>query len=268
MGRRRPAALLAFFGLVWALSVPFWLLGSVTAWQLLPGLPVSGLMFICPLIAASPLVYAERSTAGLVALLRRAVDHRRVTARVWYIPTLLLSPGVVVAAYVLMRWMEWPLPAEAHVPVAWGLALFPIFLVAAWGEELGWSGYAIDPMQDRWGALPAALALGGVWAAWHLVPLIQAHRAPGWMAGWCLGTVASRVLVVWLYNNTGRSVFIATLYHASSNVSWVLFPNQGSHYDPRISGPLLALTAGVVTVAWGPSTLARWRRASSGGAGA
>lgn len=31
---------------------------------------------------------------------------------------------------------------------------------------------------------------------WHIVPLVQAHRSPAWIAGWCLGTVASRVLIV------------------------------------------------------------------------
>jgi hypothetical protein len=75
------------------------------------------------------------------------------------------------------------------------------------------------------------------------------------------GTVATRVLYTWLYNNTGKSVFGAALYLASSKASWQLFPNNGSHYDPRITGLIVAFTAVLVTVVWGPRTLARYRDA-------
>jgi len=59
--RRSP---LKFFLLVFALSIPFWLIGAVTPLQLLPGLPVSSLMAFCPLIAASILVYREGNRAA------------------------------------------------------------------------------------------------------------------------------------------------------------------------------------------------------------
>jgi hypothetical protein len=41
-------------------------------------------------------------------------------------------------------------------------------------------------------------------------------------------------------------VFGAALFHAMSNVSWQMFPNQGSHYDPRITGIIVAVTAVMV----------------------
>jgi hypothetical protein len=50
--RRGNGSPLVFFLLVLALSLPFWLLGAVTEARLLPGLPVSALMFVCPATAA------------------------------------------------------------------------------------------------------------------------------------------------------------------------------------------------------------------------
>src|SRR5215216_3280236 len=35
-------------------------------------------------------------------------------------------------------------------------------------KEMRWLGYAIDPMQDRWGALRASIIMGAVWGLWHL----------------------------------------------------------------------------------------------------
>ena len=75
----------------------------------------------------------------------------------------------------------------------------------------------------------------------------------------CLGTVATRVIMVWLYNNTGKSLFAMLLYHTMINVSWTLFPNYGSHYDPFIVGIFIFIIAAFVTVLWGTKTLSRYR---------
>lgn len=250
---------LKFFLLVFALSIPFWVAGALTTLQLLPGLPISSFSFFCPVTAALIFGYREKKTAGMIELLRRSFDYKRIKAKVWYAPIILLMPGATVLTYGLMRLMRLPLPAPRFPVVA--PAMFLVFFVAALGEELGWSGYVIDPMQDRWNALEAGILLGLVWAAWHIVPLVQSHRSPAWIAWWCLFTVASRVLMTWLYNNTGKSVFAAALYHDISNVSWQLFPNYGSHWDPRITGVIVAVAAGIVTVIWGPRTLARHKNA-------
>jgi uncharacterized protein len=196
-------------------------------------------------------------------LLKRSFDYKRISAKVWYIPILLLMPGVMVLSYGLMRLLGLPLPTP-HYPtvLAAVLVMSFAFFVAALGEELGWSGYVTDPLQVRWNALQVSLLLGLVWAAWHIVSLVQAHRSLAWIAWWCLYTVAARVLLVWFYNNTGKSVFAAALFHAMLNISWQLFPNNGSHFEPRITGLFIAVVAAIVTVVWGPRTLAHVKRST------
>ncbi len=71
---------LNFFLLVFALSVPFWLVGAITGHQLMPGLSVSALMTFCPLAAALILVHREDGVSGQVKLLRRAVDFKRTSS--------------------------------------------------------------------------------------------------------------------------------------------------------------------------------------------
>lgn len=249
---------LKFFLLVFALSIPFQLIGAVTSRQLLPGIQMSSLMLVCPAMAAAILVYKENKIPGVIELLKRSFDYKRIRAKIWYAPILLLMPGVAVLTYGLMHSLDLPLTAP-RFQFFGALVLFLVLFVAALAEELGWSGYAIDPMQDRWNALQAGILLGLVWATWHVVPLVQANRAAAWIAWWCLYTVAGRVLLTWLYNNTGKSVFAAALYHAMMNISWQLFPSHGSHWDPRITGLIVVFAAVIVTVLWGPRTLARYR---------
>jgi uncharacterized protein len=238
-----------FFLLVFAFSVPLWLIGAVIDVQFLPGLPLSALGVFCPLLAALVLVHAECKTAGVVALLKRSFDFKRIRRKRWYVPIVLLAPGVSVLVYVLMRAMNMPVPAPQLAVLA-TLFMFLGFFAGALCEELGWSGYAIDPMQARWNALRASVLLGLVTALWHIVPLLQAHRPTAWIAWWCLYAVAARVLIVWLYNNTGKSVFAAALFHTLLNLSWMLFPIHGSFFDMRLAGLVMAFVAAMVVVVW------------------
>lgn len=114
-------------------------------------------------------------------------------------------------------------------------------------------------MQDRWNALQTGILLGLVSVLWHIVPLLVLHRSPSWIGWWCRYAVAARILIVWLYNNTGKSVFAVALFHATLNLSWMLFPIYGSHFDMRLGGLGMIFTAAIVTVVWGPRTLARYQ---------
>jgi membrane protease YdiL (CAAX protease family) len=191
-------------------------------------------------------------------LLKRSFDYKRIRALVWYAPIILFWPGVTVVSYGLMRLMGSPIPAP-EFPVLAALIGFLVSFIAALGEELGWSGYVVEPMQDRSNALQASILLGVVWAAWHFVPLVQAQRTPEYIIWQSLAYVPERVLFVWLYNNTGKSVFAVAVFHAMLNVSWQLFPINGSYYDPRITALIVTFAAIIVTGVWGRRTLAQYR---------
>jgi uncharacterized protein len=245
-----------FFVLVFALSVPFWLAGGLTDLQLMPGLSVSALMAFCPLAAALILTSQEGGYASATGLMKRSLDFQRIKAKRWYIPILLLMGGVDLVVYGLMRWMDLPLSApQIQVPQA--ALMFVAFFFLALGEELGWSGYIAGPLLARWNALQAGALLGAVGVLWHLCALLLMHRPPAWIAWWCLYAVAFRILIIWIYNNTGQSVFAVALFHATLNLSFVLFPVNGSYFDMRLGGLVMALTAAVVTFVWGPRTLTR-----------
>lgn len=254
---------LTFFILVFALSTPFWLMGAMAEQKLpLPfNLPVGALVLVCPMIAALILVYMENRSDGVKQLLKRSFDFKRIKGKIWYVPIFFLMPGIIVLEYGLMKLIGVSIP-NFQFPVLMVPVFFMAFFLGAIGEELGWTGYATDPLQDRWSALEASLILGTVWAIWHVMPFVQAHYTPIWIVGQSVSTVALRVLIVWLYNNTGNSVFTAIAFHASSNVSeLVLFPIYGSYYDPVITFILVAITVVIVTFLWGWKTLARFRYA-------
>ncbi|MCG6955069.1 MAG: CPBP family intramembrane metalloprotease [Gemmatimonadetes bacterium] len=249
---------MTFFLLVFGLSLPLWIVGGLLHVQLLPGVPLSSLMVVCPVTAAVLLSWKDDGRDGVVRVLRRSLDLSRIDRRLWYVPTFLLMPGIAIAAYGLMRLLRMELPGPQ---VAWGAVpgMLAMVILAALAEELGWSGYATDRLQKNMTALQAAALIGVVTGVWHVVPLLEVGRSVGWTAWQVLNIGAARVLLVWVYNNAGHSVTAAALCHASVNVSWQLFPNQGSHYDPRVVGLITVAVAILVSVVWGPKTMTRRR---------
>lgn len=251
---------LAFFVLVAALSIPFAILGA-TGIQLYPGIPISALGFVAPVGAAAILMLRERGRAGVAELFRRAGDLHRITDTRWYFAIVLVMPAFALATWAILRAAGVPHPTP-RFPLPGALVLFAAFIVAALGEELGWSGYAIDPLQRRFPTLTAALILGAFWAAWHIIAMVQAGQSPAWIAWGCLDMIGTRVLMVWIYNNTQHSVAAVALYHAVANLSLkCVFPG-GSFEAERIISVIIAIAATIVVIARGPSTLTGRRTAT------
>ena len=93
---------LKFFLLVFAVSVPFWLI-QPRDW------PISASVG-APLIAALILVYREAGGGGVRRLLRRILDQWRIRSKIWYVPTIFLMPLIYLLTFGVMRLIGLPLP--------------------------------------------------------------------------------------------------------------------------------------------------------------
>ena len=173
-------------------------------------------------------------------------------------------PFIYVLTYVIMRLVGLPVPTVWSPPLLTPL-LFIAFFFAAAGEELGYTGYVTDPMQARYTALTASLIIGLIHAVWHFPSEISIGQTLGlFIWGGVILAVSFRILTVWLYNNTGKSVFAAILFHAVTNTGRSIFPGSRSTFelwDGAIGYGLIAIVTVIVVFLWGSKTLARFRYA-------
>ena len=243
MQSKQETTVVPFFVLVFVLFIPFLVLGWLYPIELLPGLPISALGAFTPALAALILTYRQNRFPGLRQLLGRSFDFKRIKNPFWFLLILLVNPVIAILAYGIMR-VTVGSPLDS---TRWTFSIVPLFIIlfiAALGEEIGWTGYATEPLLQRRGTLATSLLLGAVWASIHFIPLTQAHRSVEWITWWTLGTISYRGIMTWLYVHSGRSLFGAAIFHAMINLSWQLFPVNGSHYDPRIFS-LIAFTFAV-----------------------
>lgn len=251
-----------FFLLVIVLSIPIWLVGDAKL-PLPVNLPVSALTAFVPMIAASILFYRQDGLQGVKELFQMVWDYQKIKGKAWYLPVLLLAPSIYILSFAVMRLTERPLPEQIVIPLLWLPIFLVIYLITGAGEELGWSAYATETLQSRWRALRASFLLGVVWAIWHSIAFMQTGLAAEWVVWQSIKTIAMRMIIVWIYNKTGKSVFAANLYHTTDNVSWSLFPNFGTYYDPLVIGSINCVVVVIVIFAGGLNGFVRSRGQNS-----
>jgi membrane protease YdiL (CAAX protease family) len=257
-------SMVAFFTLTFLLSVPFYILNAL-AYLNVVGKPEMGALYIAlftvtPIASASMLTFRRRGIQDLKELFGRIFDFKRIAKSRWYVAIIFLSPLIFLLSLAWIVLLGTPVP-PALTPLVTLPAVFPFFFLLAAGEEVGWMGYAFESMQARDSALRAALVLGMIWALWHVPFFVFMMPNPIVLTAQFFTLVGTRVLVAWIFNNTGKSVFAAILFHAVDNTALVTFPEikAVTPWGSAMFCGLVMIVAFVVTLFWGPQSLARYR---------
>lgn len=264
----RDRSLVSFCLLEFVLSVPFWGIGALAEAHIIPDqVLLRASWSLTPMIAATILVYREEKAAGVKEFLKRIFDYQRIKSKAWYLPVFLAGPFIVFVQYGLALVAGLPIPPPQFtllVPLS-----FIGFFMVAYMEELGWTVYAVDALQERRSALVTGILVGIMWATFHAPVWYLAGMSLQWCLWQALYVMALRVAMVWIYNNTGRSLFAMDLLHPGVFVWWYLWPVSGaglsipSLYDPRNLALTMIVVVVVVTFLWGSETLGQFRFARS-----
>lgn len=232
-----PDRAFAFLVLTGIFSLPFWIVLYARRDLVLsaPGL-FSHLLMWCPGAAAFTLSWIRgRTLRGL---------GWRWPGWKWLVAAFLL-PFLYGAVYLVL-WATGGAALDAERATAaaerFGLEALPLgaallvlaFLVPAiglavdavvsLGEELGWRGFLVPALYERWGFTRTSLLSGAVWAAWHL-PLIVAlvpSLQPGppllaAVAFFAINVTGISFAYTWLRLRTD-SVWPAVVLHAVTNL--------------------------------------------------
>jgi len=146
----------------------------------------------------------------------------------WYAAAALVFPILGLASAGIYSLLPGALPFPAVEVTAGSLLAVMIFLViSVMGEEIGWRGFALPRMQQRWTAFVSSLILGTIWTAWHLpfwmvLGELETFGWTYWLMSWAFITAGS-IYITWFMNNTGNSLLMVILFHWCYNVLSVGF---------------------------------------------
>ena len=176
-----------------------------------------------PALAAYVVIRTERGMPGVRAWLRRFVQWR-VGIR-WYLVAIFGLFFVWLIAYSLVYGGTLLLAVAQGGAGLWSLFLGTLLLgilVPGYGEEAGWRGFSLPPLQALPGPLIASLVLGALPGAWHLPGFFTPFLGPFTptkFTAFFLTALAMTFIYTWIYNNTQGSILIAALVHAAINAT-------------------------------------------------
>ncbi|MBM7800540.1 membrane protease YdiL (CAAX protease family) [Microlunatus panaciterrae] len=215
--------------------MPIALLGSGSGAQVTSPAEMGPIMYVTNVLAG-PVCYA---LAGIVVIavalgkaglrdLRSRSFRWRVGLR-WYAVALLTAP-LLQTAILLPFWLT----TEAFLPdiltaqdkASLLMAALLAGIVAAFFEEIGWTGFATHEHRERHGLLATGLLVGLPWCLLHSPIYLATDRGAIPLALYLPVMTFSillpyRVLMVWVYDRT-QSVLMAMLMHLPITTSALL----------------------------------------------
>lgn len=218
---------------------------------------------------AVAVTFWEQGRAGCYALLGKILDWR-VAGR-WYLFAIGYMLSVKVAVALVYRALYGTWPAMGHeLPVVMLIATI-ISTPAQAGEEIGWRGYALPRLAERFGFAGASLLLGLIWAFWHLPQffLAAADTYRQSFPIWSLGVIAISVAMAWLYLKCSGSLLLVMLMHSAINNTKDIIPSASSGAENPFSlhaSTVMYLTTLFMWIAAG-YFLAKMRRRDIAGSG-
>jgi len=189
--------------------------------------PILFLGIFAPAIVALSLTARAEGSDGVMGLLRRLVKGD-VGVR-WYLFAAGYMAAVKLAVALLHRVFlgAWPRFGTEPWYIILGATIFSLVVGGQSGEEIGWRGYALPRLANRFGYAGGSIVLGVVWALWHL-PLFFVREADKYGQSFILYTLqvtAISVAMAWLYQRTNGSLLLTMLMHSAINQSKGIVPS-------------------------------------------
>ncbi len=155
-----------------------------------------------------------------------------------------LLPVIIFGGSTFVAWFFPELSGEKRLPMLlpsiWVFIPVLMFMIFLGGgqEELGWRGYALPVLENKFGIWSANIILGVIWAFWHIptwfiTGTTQSHMNFG---GFVLLMTGYSFILSWIRKISGNRSFSGLYAHGLANAFIPVMPTfniQDSLIQPR-----------------------------------
>ena len=157
----------------------------------------------------------------------------------WFASSLLFLPTLFLFSWYLSNYnSDYSISALDNGWMSFLNLMFCAFSVnlllgGSLGEELGWRGFLLPKLIDKYNPITASLILGVIWAFWHLPVDLFANNNHGILnfVFRIIWTLPLSIIFTWFFIKTEGSLLIALFLHTSIN----FIPDLGfNNYESAI----------------------------------
>jgi len=177
-------------------------------------------------------------------------DQKKVRSKsrfsAWTILSVFLFPVFFLMAWIAVN-LQMGTSFSVDIGVTKNIIIFHLLILfsfdliygGAFGEEIGWRGFALPVLLNQFSPLKASLILGIIWSLWHLpIDLIYGFGTQG-ISGIIMRLLfvcPMSIIITWFYIHTEKPILSALILHASMNILPIL---KFSNYE--LSMAIMAL---------------------------
>lgn len=196
-------------------------------------LPLLFLGSFGPAVSALIMLFVYGDSEERKSFFKRLISFRQIDLK-WWLFILLIFPAILVTGFILYHFFGGSYPAFSDYfggidNISGFLQLMGIMLIGGpLSEEPGWRGYALEPLQKKFGAVKASILLGIIWTLWHL-PLFFIEGTSQYQKGfgiafwsWSFQLIIISLIFTLVYNRTGKSILAAIFLHLMANMAYPL----------------------------------------------
>lgn len=234
----------AYFALTYIFSYTFWIIAVIINKDITNTITKAFLYIggIGPLLSAMIFVFSSKDKAFIKDYWRRVIDVREITLT-GYLFIALFYPMLVLLSVAISLLFGGSIGQLKINSDYTAMNIVPsILFLLVFGpipEELGWRGYAIDGLRQRFNGLIASFLLGVAWSLWHL-PLFFIKgtyqnellvSSPISTALFFVSIIPTTFILTYIFYKNNRSILSAILFHFVVNLIGNVFPNIGNRAD-------------------------------------
>jgi membrane protease YdiL (CAAX protease family) len=231
---------ITFFSLAFGIT---WICGFVMAAQVRNGgeknLILLLLAYLGPYFAALLVMFFFHDREFRADFRKRIYSLKLIRAK--YVPLVLFIMPVGLVLSILISILfgqpveQLRLAEEFNVLDGEIILSMIILLLVPFLEELGWRGYGVDSLLDRFNLFTGSLIFGFLWGLWHLPVFFipNSYQASLWQQNpifainFFVGIIPLAIIANYIYVKNNRSILLIIVFHWMVNYSLeILQPNQ------------------------------------------
>lgn len=183
-----------------------------------------------PMIAAIILTYKLKGRDGIKNIINRSLiigGNLKWVIIGFSLPFIVFLFVVVMIGLYTGNWIDVSLLAKTTKLPQLGIVgiMFIEIIAYGFGEEIGWRGFALPRLQQRFSILTSSVILTLFWALWHLPAFFynfnMMNLGVAGTIGWIMSLYTGSIILAWLVNRSKGNILPAILFHGMIDVVFI-----------------------------------------------